>query len=172
MPDADREAVDALLEQLEAAGQRQTPRPLADNPLLWGNYCVAYTSTSRAQSERGQPAGGRFRGRLGRTLFKTTGVYQSVLQPDVATNKVRVRTGATQHCQQCSPRCMSTPGAAWHDLKPHPLWPLRCRWAGFVQAVWAAAGRRGPAGQGASRGGGAATRHRHSRGPRHRARAV
>lgn len=32
-------------------------------------------------------AGGRFRGSIGRALFRTTGVYQSVLEPDIATNK-------------------------------------------------------------------------------------
>lgn len=48
-----REQVDSLLEQLESLGSQQQPRPL-DNPLLYGNYNVAYTSTSRAQSERGQ----------------------------------------------------------------------------------------------------------------------
>jgi hypothetical protein len=55
-----------------------------------GNYEVRYTSTARssAAQQRGQPAGGRFRGRIGRLLFKTTGVFQSVLQPDIATNKV------------------------------------------------------------------------------------
>jgi hypothetical protein len=68
-----------LLDQLDAQhGRQQSPRPLAD-PLLLGNYNVAYTSTSRAPSERGQPAGGRFRGRIGRALFRTTGVFQSVL---------------------------------------------------------------------------------------------
>jgi hypothetical protein len=45
--------VDSLLEQLESVGRQQQPRPL-DNPLLYGNYNVAYTSTSRAQGERGQ----------------------------------------------------------------------------------------------------------------------
>jgi hypothetical protein len=34
-------------------------------------------------------AGGRFRGSIGRALFRTTGVYQSVLEPDIATNKVQ-----------------------------------------------------------------------------------
>jgi len=53
MSQQQREQVDSLLEQLEAAGNQQQPRPL-DNPRLWGNYNVAYTSTSRAQSERGQ----------------------------------------------------------------------------------------------------------------------
>eukprot|EP00878_Enallax_costatus_P021145 GHUV01022378.1.p1 GENE.GHUV01022378.1~~GHUV01022378.1.p1 ORF type:complete len:153 (+),score=50.07 GHUV01022378.1:1456-1914(+) len=82
-----RAEVDSLLDQLEVIGSTQQPRPL-DNPLLFGNYNVAYTSTARAPTERGQPAGGRFRGRIGRALFKTTGVFQSVLQPDIATNKV------------------------------------------------------------------------------------
>lgn len=53
MAEQQREQVDLLLEQLESMGSQQQPRPL-DNPLLYGNYCVAYTSTSRAQSERGQ----------------------------------------------------------------------------------------------------------------------
>ena len=33
-------------------------------------------------------AGGRFRSSLGRALFQTAGLFQSVLQPDIATNKV------------------------------------------------------------------------------------
>ncbi len=53
MSQQQRETVDSLLEQLESVGSQQQPRPL-DNPLLYGNYNVAYTSTSRAQSERGQ----------------------------------------------------------------------------------------------------------------------
>ena len=35
-------------------------------------------------------SGGRFRGTLGRTLFQTTGLFQSVLKPGVVTNKVRL----------------------------------------------------------------------------------
>lgn len=42
-----RAAVDAMLDQLAAVGKQQMPRPL-DNPLLWGNYNVIYTSASRA----------------------------------------------------------------------------------------------------------------------------
>ncbi len=33
-------------------------------------------------------SGGRFRGTIGRTLFQTTGLFQSVLKPGVVTNKV------------------------------------------------------------------------------------
>lgn len=46
--------VDELLDALEAVGAAQTPRPLASNPLLFGNYVVAYTSIARAREQRGQ----------------------------------------------------------------------------------------------------------------------
>uniref|UniRef100_A0A7S0RYJ4 Plastid lipid-associated protein/fibrillin conserved domain-containing protein n=1 Tax=Chlamydomonas leiostraca TaxID=1034604 RepID=A0A7S0RYJ4_9CHLO len=85
-----KEKVDTLLDQLEVVGKQQDPRPLS-NELLWGNYNVAYTSTRRAPRQNGQPSGGRFRSSLGRTLFRTTGLFQSVLKPDVATNKVAFR---------------------------------------------------------------------------------
>lgn len=53
MSQQQRQQVDSLLAQLGAAGRQQQPRPL-DNPLLYGNYNVAYTSTLNAPSERGQ----------------------------------------------------------------------------------------------------------------------
>ena len=65
----------------------QAQRPLED-PLVFGNYNVAYVSTGPTQSSN--PAGGRFRGGLGKLLFRTTLLAQSVLQPDVVTNKVRL----------------------------------------------------------------------------------
>lgn len=64
----------------------QELRPLAD-PLVWGNYNVAYVSSGNRQY--GQPAGGRFRGGLGKLIFKTTLLAQSVLKPDLVTNKAR-----------------------------------------------------------------------------------
>lgn len=80
-----RKTVDALLEELEEIGKTQTPRPL-DNPLLFGNYEVSYVSTGRKQD--GAPAGGNFRQGIGRLIFQTRGVYQSVLAPDIVVNKV------------------------------------------------------------------------------------
>lgn len=92
----EQKVVNALLAQLEELGKQQPP-PLT-NPFLWGNYVVAYTSNGKDQN--GQAAGGRFRGTVGRNLFKTTGLFQSVLQPDLATNKVF-----------CYPQCKD-----WHTL--------------------------------------------------------
>jgi hypothetical protein len=63
----------------------QEQRPL-DDPLVFGNYNVAYVSAGPKQY--GQPVGGRFRGTLGKLLFRTTFLGQSVLQPNIVTNKV------------------------------------------------------------------------------------
>lgn len=52
MNKAEMETVDLMLDALEQQGAQQEPRPLG-NELLWGNYNVAYTSTSRAMNQRG-----------------------------------------------------------------------------------------------------------------------
>lgn len=59
--------------------------------------CCAPALRHRAPPCR-QPAGGRFRGGLGKLLFRTTLLAQSVLQPDVVTNKVG--GAAPQWCRQ------------------------------------------------------------------------
>ena len=51
-----------------------------NDPNLFGNYDVAFVGTSRAQAQEGNPAGGRFRGKVGRLLYQTTGVYQVCIQ--------------------------------------------------------------------------------------------
>lgn len=80
--------IDRLLDQLNAYGETQSPRPLV-NPLVFGNYVVAYSSPG--SNEEGEPAGGRFRSQIGRALFQTTGLFQSVLTPALVVNKVAFR---------------------------------------------------------------------------------
>lgn len=80
--------VDSCLSELERFGRDQKPRPL-ENPKVFGNYNVAYVSTGNRQY--GQPAGGRFRTGAARILFRTTGLFQSLLHPDVVINKVAFR---------------------------------------------------------------------------------
>ena len=82
---AQTEAVVDILNRLEEIGACAQRRPLGD-PLIYGNYNVSYTLMGNRQY--GQPAGGRFRTGLGALLFKTRGLYQSVLRPDVVVNKV------------------------------------------------------------------------------------
>lgn len=78
-PPATSEAADALVDALAAYGAVQAPRPLEGNPLLWGGWDVAYVGT-RNTRQSGQPAGGRFRSRLGRALFATAAVRQGVYE--------------------------------------------------------------------------------------------
>lgn len=82
---AQTDAVVEILNRLEEIGASAELRPLGD-PLIYGNYNVSYTLMGNRQY--GQPAGGRFRTGLGALLFKTRGLYQSVLRPDVVVNKV------------------------------------------------------------------------------------
>lgn len=78
-----RKEVDSLVYKLGEAGQGT--RPL-ENGLIFGNYNVAYVS--RGSSQYGAPAGGRFRTGLGKLLFSTRRLCQSVLRPDLVINKV------------------------------------------------------------------------------------
>jgi hypothetical protein len=82
---AETDAVVDILNRLEEIGASAERRPLGD-PLIYGNYNVSYTLMGNRQY--GQPAGGRFRTGLGALLFKTRGLYQSVLRPDIVVNKV------------------------------------------------------------------------------------
>jgi len=45
---------------------------------LYGNYDVSFVQTG--DSQRGNPAGGGYRGLLGKFMFRTTGVYQNILK--------------------------------------------------------------------------------------------
>jgi hypothetical protein len=95
-PPATAARADALIDGLAAFGAAQTPRPLENNPALFGNFDVAYVGT-RGTRQAGQPAGGRWRSGLGRALFATTAVGQGVYpggddaSPPLVTNLVAFR---------------------------------------------------------------------------------
>ena len=88
IPNEQRLRANDIIRELASLGKSAPLRPLK-NPLLWGNYNVAYVSQGNAQG--GPPAGGRFRTGIGKLLFHTTRLCQSVLQPDVVTNKIEAR---------------------------------------------------------------------------------
>jgi len=48
------------------------------DPLLYGNYDVSFVSSGNEQ--RGNPAGGGYRGGLGKLLFDSRGVYQHIVK--------------------------------------------------------------------------------------------
>lgn len=86
LSETEKDAVLDILDSLESLGDGT--RPLEDEN-IYGNYNVSYVSMGKKQY--GQPAGGRFRTGLGRFLFQTTGLFQSVLQPDIVVNKVDLK---------------------------------------------------------------------------------
>lgn len=87
-PADQRSRVDKLVSALSELGRER--KHLAD-PRLFDNYSVAYTSSSGDQQGRGAPAGGRFRGRVGRLLFVSRGIFQHIYSPNTVVNLVAFR---------------------------------------------------------------------------------
>lgn len=83
--DEERSRIDAMVHQLIDAGSGQ--RAMTD-PRLPGNYNVAYTSSDKRTYS---PAGGRFRGAIGRKLFRGRGIFQHILLPSTVVNLVAFR---------------------------------------------------------------------------------
>jgi len=79
-----RARIDGNINKLIELSSRQSS-PL-ENAALFNSYTVAYSSPGPKQ--KGAPAGGRFRGKMGRLLFRTTGLYQMILRPNLAKNLV------------------------------------------------------------------------------------
>lgn len=82
--DATKSQIDALIEAVE---NDPITRPL-ENPAIFDNWQVSYVSTAQATKQKGQPAGGRFRGRIGRSIFRLNELCQSSISPDIITNKL------------------------------------------------------------------------------------
>lgn len=80
--------VDGWLEKKMIEGKNSPVIGKGKDRLL-GNYFVSYVSAGKSQ--RGNPAGGNFRGRIGRVLFKTTGLYQHLLdEGESETGEIQV----------------------------------------------------------------------------------
>lgn len=84
----EKEAVDAMIEGLEKDYLSNPLRPL-DDPTIFDNYEVSYVSSGGKQE--GNPAGGRWRGALGKYIFRTTGLYQNLLKDNLVVNIVGFR---------------------------------------------------------------------------------
>ena len=74
------------IEQLEASYDRA---PFDDAENLYRDGTVVYVG--QASSKAANAAGGRFRGRIGRTIFRTRGLFQHLIAPDRAVNCVTFR---------------------------------------------------------------------------------
>ena len=183
-----------LLDSLEESGRDS--RPLKD-PLLVGNYVVAYTSTRRAPNERGSrewadepchnsqhlvkgrlpssspcvgdvfirvicfislmpdryiriylhkvifalsftsciwptASGGRFRGSIGRALFSTTGLFQSILPGDTAPLAINKVSNDPSH-GRCTVRpLVNATDNSWDPIRAQVSFKLLGLVPGFV----------------------------------------
>lgn len=85
-PDATRQAISGLIEELEE-GWRGTDA--FSSPWLLQRTEVVYVGQS--SSAKANAAGGKYRGRIGRLLFRTTALFQHVLPDSVAVNVIQFK---------------------------------------------------------------------------------
>jgi hypothetical protein len=83
----EKAAIATQIERLEASYYNGAPFDDAEN--LYRDGTVAYVG--QASSKAANAAGGRFRGRVGRALFRTRGLFQHIVTPDTAVNIVSFR---------------------------------------------------------------------------------
>ena len=90
-PQSLKQEVNRLILRLSLATALRTPIPLEDRR-LFGKYEVSYVGAG--SSQRGNPAGGKYRSKLGRLLYRNDGLYQHILldkdqQETIVINYIR-----------------------------------------------------------------------------------
>ena len=65
----------------------EDPVTVLDDENLFGNYDVTYVSTLKAAKQEGNPAGGNFRGSIGRFIYENNGLYQNIFREDDLTKE-------------------------------------------------------------------------------------
>ena len=74
-----KEECNQLIKRLSVATESRMPIPLKD-PKLFGKYEVSFVGTG--SSQRGNPAGGKYRSKLGRLFYRNDGLYQHILSEE------------------------------------------------------------------------------------------
>ena len=87
--DEARSAIAGLISELEDGWCGTDAFSAAQEPLLLRRTEVAYVG--QASSGRANAAGGKYRGRVGRLLFRTTALFQHVLPDAVAVNVIQFK---------------------------------------------------------------------------------
>lgn len=85
---SERENVVNIIEQLLTSSGSP---PTSTDPRLFGCFSVLYSVTPQSSRQKLPAVGGYLRSPLGRFLFRTTGLYQHLIQPDVVVNLLRFR---------------------------------------------------------------------------------
>ena len=87
--DARRGTIASLIDELEDGWRGTDAFSAAQEPWLLRRTEVAYVG--QASSGRANAAGGKYRGRVGRLLFRTTALFQHVLPDSVAVNVIQFK---------------------------------------------------------------------------------
>ena len=87
--DATRMEILGQIEELEEGWRGTDAFAATQSGYLLRNTEVAYVG--QASSKAANAAGGKYRGRIGRFLFRTDALFQHVLAPDVAVNVIQFR---------------------------------------------------------------------------------
>jgi hypothetical protein len=87
--DEARRTIAALIGELEDGWRGTDVFSAAQEPYLLRRTEVAYVG--QASSGRANAAGGKYRGRVGRLLFRTTALFQHVLPDAVAVNVIQFK---------------------------------------------------------------------------------
>lgn len=66
----------------QAGEESASPVTVLDDENLYGNYDVTFVTTLKASKQQGNPAGGNFRGSLGRFIYDNEGLYQHILREE------------------------------------------------------------------------------------------
>lgn len=64
------------------SAEYQRSQEAKNDPNLLGNYEVSFVGTGKDQRNEGNPAGGRYRGAVGRLFFETQSLFQNLLKGD------------------------------------------------------------------------------------------
>lgn len=83
-----RDVIENWISTKSASYQGGSGRNALTDSNIFGNYDVAFVGSG--PNQRGNPAGGRYRGRLGRFLYKNEGLYQHILMPEKLDGKIAV----------------------------------------------------------------------------------
>lgn len=85
---SERENVINIIEQLLASSG---PPPTLTDPRLFDCFSVLYSVTPQSSQQKSPAVGGFLRSPLGRFVFRTTGLYQHLILPNIAVNLVCFR---------------------------------------------------------------------------------
>lgn len=83
--------IDSWINTTVYESRQLRPDGVLNDLRLYGNYDVSYVGTGKSQ--RGNPAGGRYRGTVGRFLFQNEALFQNIIEGENTTIVINIVRG-------------------------------------------------------------------------------